>query len=117
MPDENPVADFTPVSKADIAAFAAKLDGWGAALSGKEQALFHLLLERAKALEPQDVKREQFQEGITSAISAVYTSLVQAWTGAEPGSWVRVDPIWYKAGATPDVGEEIAISATISKRP
>lgn len=116
MPDEIPVAEFVPVSKDDIAAFAAKLEGWGAALGSKEQALFHLLVERAKALLPEDVKREQFQEGISIAISTVYTAIVQAWTGADPAGWVRVDPIWYKAGSIED-GEEIQITAKISKKP
>ena len=109
--------EFVPVSKDDIAAFAGKLEGWGAALSGKEHALFQLLVERAKALAPQDIKREQFQEGVSSALSKVYTSIVLAWTGIEPDSRVRVDPIVYTSGATPGEGEVITITATIGKQP
>ena len=108
--------EFVPVSKEDIAAFAAKLESWGTSLSAKEEALFHLLLGRAKALEPQDVKRAQFQEGITQAITAVYVSIVKAWTGSEPAAVVQVDPITYKA-ASGEEGEEVQITAQIGKLP
>ena len=114
MSQEVLVADFIPVSNDDLVAFVAKVESWGTALSSKEQELFDLLLERAKALAPEDLRREQFQEGITVAITSIYAALVRAWSGIDGASTVRVDPIWYKS--TSDDGEEIRITATITRK-
>jgi hypothetical protein len=99
------------VSKGDIATFADKLNGWGATLPPKEQALARLILERARGLEPEDVRREQVRVGLIEAVRTVYNAVAEVWQD-DPTGWVRIDPVWYKAG-TVEGGDEMSFTVKL----
>lgn len=91
----------------EIAAVANKLADWGAGLPPKEQAIAELLAARARLVRPDDVMRMRVEHSMVRAVHAAFRDL-----GSKIGKegWVRIDPIWYKSGATP--GEEVEFTTT-----
>ncbi len=103
---------FVPVTQGDIDAFGDKFARWGATLSPKEQALVKTILARAHLLVPDDVKQQQLLAGFSAALMSIYQSCMQVWDAGDSG-WVRIDPVWYKAGTTDD-GEQIELTVRLS---
>ena len=111
---KTPDTSFVPVDKADIAAFAEKFAQWGATLPSKEQALVQVLVDRARGLIPDDVRQHQLRVELSMALQVVYASCAHAWGDAkDPPTWVRVDPIWYKAGPT-ESGEQLDLTVRLT---
>lgn len=106
---------FIPVSQDDITAFMGKLSRWGATLTQKERALVEVLVARAKGLAPADVKQEQLRTNLLAGVQSVAASSALAWKADGDNVWVRVDPVWYKAGST-EGGEQVEFTARITEQ-
>lgn len=88
-----------PVTSDDITAFAGRLSNWSESLSPAEQSLAQVLLQYARDLRPEDVRRQQLVTDLDEATRTAITSVKDRWSrqAVEGAAWVEVGPIWQKA--------------------
>jgi len=107
-----PRSPFAPISADEIAAFADKLAQSGATLPPAQQALLGVIVDKARAITPGDVRAQELRLGFADALQAVALAQAQAYAGEDPQGWARIDPIWVKAGFN-DTGSVIEVTAKI----
>jgi hypothetical protein len=112
---------FAPITQAQIDAFADKLAKSGSGLAPAEQSLLGMIVAQARAITPHDVRVQQLQIGFAEALQSVVAAQEQGWgsdsdpgTGGGPG-WVKIDPIWYKAGDETSGSIEMSVSVAESE--
>jgi len=110
-----PTLSFAPVTKDQIAAFADKLAHSGASLPPAERVLLQVLVDKARAIAPEDVRMEQLREGITEALRSVAEAQARAWGADRQEGWVRIDPIWVKSDAS-EPGHTVEVVAKVVTR-
>lgn len=88
-----------PVTHEDIESFAGRLSDWSESLSAGERSLAQVLLQYARDLRPEDVRRQQLVSDLDAATRAAVDSVKERWIEAAEGrdAWVEIGPIWQKA--------------------
>ncbi|MEV4432873.1 hypothetical protein [Streptomyces sp. NPDC049555] len=89
----------TPVTSEEIESFASRLSDWSESLSAGERSLAQVLLQYARDLRPEDVRRQQLATELDEAARAAVASIKARWSEAAEGRdvWVEIGPIWQKA--------------------
>ncbi|MFB7666491.1 hypothetical protein ACFC1R_21485 [Kitasatospora sp. NPDC056138] len=106
-----------PVTSSDIAAFAGRLADWSESLTMTEQSLAQVLVQYARDLQPDDVRRNQLVTDLAEATRNVVASVKERWSKAAEGeAWVEIGPIWQKANPTAE-RQEVEIVQWIYTRP
>lgn len=94
-------------SRTELDAFSRKLDAWTQGLPEAEAVLGRLLVERARQILPEQVRRQALSVALDDvtrkAIKAVELKLNPAVEG-----WVEIGPIWYKRNEI-EHGEDVEI--------
>ena len=86
------------VSSEDITAFAGRLSNWSQSLGPAEQSLAQVLVQYARDLRPEDVRRQQFVNEFDEATRATIRSTRERWSKLDaPTAWVETGPVWQKA--------------------
>ncbi|MFD5556745.1 hypothetical protein ACFWIA_23250 [Streptomyces sp. NPDC127068] len=88
-----------PVTSDDIQSFSGRLAQWSESLGPVEQSLAQVLLQYARDLRPEDVRRNQLVSDLDAATRAVIESVKSRWANAAEAAsaWVEIGPIWQKA--------------------
>jgi len=122
----NPAEGHQTPTREEIAAFAARLREWGATLPESERPLVEILVERARELEPEDVKREEIRVELGQAISSAIATINDRFNGAifAPEYWHEEGPAWVRSsgggdpfgGLNPFAGDPESFEVTQSVR-
>jgi hypothetical protein len=72
-----------------------------------------VIVEQAQAITPADVRALELRQGFAAALASVVSAQAQAWGGGpQQDGWVKIDPIWVKAGSG-ETGDAIQVTASI----
>lgn len=103
-----------PVTEAEIAALAARLEEWGESLPSGERELLQLMVSRARLVSPDDVFHAQIEQSVSAAAREAFASISDRWAVA--AYWDKIGPIWQKANPA-EFGEDVEILTRISFKP